>query len=140
MATDQLVIEQIAYRVTWLIRHEVMWPDKPLEFVQLEDDPEGYHFGLYKNHVLVGVISLFLRAKEAQFRKLAVLESQQRRGYGNMLLHHVFQFCQREGINRIYCNARIEKTGLYEKLGMVKTDSKFEKGGRDFVVMEKYLG
>ncbi len=41
-------IKAIQASQTWQIRHEVMWPDQPFEFVQLEEDNSGFHFGVLK--------------------------------------------------------------------------------------------
>ncbi|WP_280115298.1 hypothetical protein [Flavobacterium fluviatile] len=42
-----MVIKSIRPSDTWQIRHEVMWPGKPLEFVQLDEDESGLHFGVF---------------------------------------------------------------------------------------------
>lgn len=132
-------IEQIAPHQTWSIRHEVMWPEQELDYVKLPEDDEGVHFGLYVDGKLVSVVSAFENEKEAQFRKFATLEAYQGNGYGTELLTYVFDWLRNQGITRIWCNARKNKTVFYEKFGMVQTDKIFQKGGKDYVVMERVI-
>jgi hypothetical protein len=40
-------------------------------------------------------------------------------------------------IDRLWCNARVDKTEYYEKFGLTKTDKTYIKGGIDFVILEK---
>lgn len=40
-------IKRIKPEETWTIRHEVMWPHMPIDFVKLDGDDEAYHFGFY---------------------------------------------------------------------------------------------
>ena len=32
----------------WKLRHKVMWSNKPFDYIKLEDDDLGIHFGLFK--------------------------------------------------------------------------------------------
>lgn len=113
-----------------------MWPDHPIEFVQLPEDPTGIHFGLYVSHELISVISLFINQSGAQFRKFATKNSEQGKGYGSILLQHLLAYCSTQSIQRIWCNARIDKTDYYKKFGFTETDITYVKGGIDFVVIE----
>jgi len=119
------------------IRHEVMWPKKPIDYVRLPNDEKGRHFGLFINKELVSVISLFIENSEAQFRKFATLEKHQGRGYGTILLNEIMTIAEKSKLSKIGCNARVEKSTFYEKFGMKATDKTFEKGGIMYVIMEK---
>ena len=55
-------IKQIEASETHFLRHKVMWSDKPLAFVILEEDEKGKHFGLFEDSRLISVISVFLIA------------------------------------------------------------------------------
>ncbi|MBN2796552.1 MAG: GNAT family N-acetyltransferase [Clostridia bacterium] len=129
----------IDYKEALPIRQAVMWPEYPLSFSEIKNDPEGYHFGYLVEDKLVSVISLFIENDEAQFRKFATLESHQGNGIGTQLLSYIISFAKEKGIHRIWCNARIDKSGFYEKFGLEKTQETFEKEGQYYVVMEKYL-
>lgn len=121
------------------IRHTVMWPTKPIDYVRLPHDNEGRHYGLYINDELVSVISLFIENSEAQFRKFATLLSYQGKGYGSILLNEIMAISQQHKLSKVWCNARVEKSTFYEKFGMKATDQTFEKGGIQYVIMEKKL-
>lgn len=135
------IIKPITPEETWSIRHQVLWPNQPIEFVKIPNDDEGLHFGCFINDKLVSVISGFLieADQEAQFRKFATLPDEQGKGYGSQLLSYLMNELETHAINRIWCNARVNATTLYERFGMRKTDQTFIKLGYEYVVMEKWL-
>lgn len=133
-------IKQITAQETYNLRHEVMWPDKPLDFVKLDNDEEGIHFGLLKNNAIVAVVSLFVEGNKAQFRKLATKTSEQGKGYATLLLRYLTNYVVAKGhVNWLWCNARADKTGFYKNFGMIETDQTFQKGGLDYCIMEKKI-
>ncbi len=129
-------IKKITASDTWQIRHEVMWPDQPFEFVQLEEDNLGLHYGAYENGKLVSIVSCFIIGEEMQFRKLATLDAYQGRGIASQLLNHIFKTARQKEIKKVWCNARAEKKQFYEKFGMVDTGDLFTKAGQEFVIMQ----
>jgi GNAT superfamily N-acetyltransferase len=133
------VVEQIFPSLTWRIRHEVMYPDHPLDFVKLENDFGGMHFGLYLNHELTGVVSLFINGEEAQFRKLAVLQKEQGKGLGKQLMEYLIDFCKAQHIKLLWCNARVNAQDFYFKLGFTPTNQTYTAAGYDFVRLELKL-
>ncbi len=90
-----MIIREASLDEVWQLRHEVMWPDQELSFVQLKDDANGRHFGLYVNDTLVSVISLFPEGTRAQFRKFATLREEQGKGYGSRLLAYTLEEARR---------------------------------------------
>lgn len=132
-------IEHIGKELAWQLRHEVMWPDRHPDAVKLADDETGRHFGLFAEAGLVSVVSLFTAGEEAQFRKFATRQTEQGKGYGSALLAHVLEEAAKAGAKRIFCNARTEKTGFYEKFGLLRTETAFVKDGKSYVVMEKFF-
>lgn len=133
-------IRKIDKEEVWKLRHEVMWPEREPDYIKLADDDQGVHYGLYHGEQLVSVLSLFINGTEAQFRKFATLELEQGLGYGTRLLKAVLEEAEQAGVRRIFCNARTYKAGFYKKFGMQATNQVFSKGGKDYVVMEKFLG
>ncbi|MEA9415093.1 GNAT family N-acetyltransferase [Flavobacterium sp. PL02] len=131
-----MIIKEIPASETWEIRHKVMWPDMPFEFVQLKEDDLGVHFGLYNESELVAIVSCFEDNEEMQFRKLATLTKQQGQGFATMLLEYILQRSKNNGINRVWCNARVNKKSFYEKFGLVDTQITFFKSGQEFTIME----
>jgi GNAT superfamily N-acetyltransferase len=132
-------ITRITAADTLPIRHDVMWPDKPLDFVMLTDDDKGLHFGLFEVEALVSVISLFIEESIAQFRKFATLQAYQGKGYGALLLNYVILEASKQGVTEIWCNSRIEKAKYYRQFGLLEKGEPFEKDGKTYVVMFKNL-
>ena len=132
-------IKKISKEETWPIRHKVMWPDRNIEYIKLDDDDQGIHYGLYIDGRLVSVVSLFIEGDKAQFRKFATLEEEQGKGYGSRLLNHMLQEAKKLGVKLVWCNARKNKADYYKRFGLEETDQVFEKGGMEYVVMEKGL-
>lgn len=129
-------IKTIKASDTWQIRHEVMWPDQPFEFVQLEEDDLGFHFGVFEGDKLVSIVSCFIEGKEMQFRKLATLEEYQGKGIASYLLKHILEFAKSKDLKKVWCNARTNKKTFYEKFGMKDTFRNFIKAGQEFSIME----
>ncbi len=140
MNSDQPHIEQIRVEYAWSMRHRVMYPDRPFEYVQLPQDHEGLHYGVFVDKQVVTVASLYLQEHQrAQFRKVATEPLYQNRGYATLLLRYIFEQAETYERSLIWCNARAQKIGFYERLGMYPTDQQFHKDGIDFVIMEKML-
>ncbi|MEZ0539160.1 GNAT family N-acetyltransferase [Fibrella arboris] len=113
---------------TYPLRHAVLWPDKPLDYVRIDEDERGHHYGLYLNTELVAVISLFVDGSSARFRKFATRPDQQNKGLGTLLLHHVFSEAKRLGAATICCDARLSAAAFYQRFGMQPTGAIFYKG------------
>lgn len=133
----EIKIKEIEASETWDLRHTVMWPNMPFDYVKLEEDKHGMHLGLFKDKDLVTVVSLFFKGNEVQFRKLATKVSEQGQGYGTQILEHIVLLCKERAIEKLWCNARVNKTAYYQKFGLIETEKRYTKGGIDFVILEK---
>ncbi|ASV32316.1 GNAT family N-acetyltransferase [Maribacter cobaltidurans] len=134
-----MLIKSVSAETTWPIRHEVMWPELPMDFVKLENDSKGKHYAIFVNDNIVSCISLFIEGDSAQFRKLATTPQHQRKGCASALINHVKMVCYQDNIKRLWCNARVDKANFYENFGMAKTNKFFTKAGLEFVIMEGIL-
>ncbi len=134
-----ITIRQISAKETYTLRHQVMWPNMPLEYVILSNDNEGIHFGLSKDKTIIAVISLFIKDDSAQFRKFATKNSEQGNGYGTLLLRHLMDYVSNKKIDKLWCNARADKTSFYKKFGMLETAKTFIKGDINYIIMEKVI-
>lgn len=132
-------IRRISAEATWPLRHAAMWPDHPVEFVQLENDAAGIHYGLYQDDLLISVVSFFRQGKSLQFRKFATLPRFQGKGYGSKLLYFALEEQCQSSVKMVWCNARIDKKSYYSRFGLQPTDQHFTKGGIDFIIMKKEL-
>ena len=137
-------IEQIRLELALRIRHKAMYPDENPEVVELPDDGEGIHFGLFDNNQLISVISWFRRSEtEAQFRKFGTLEQFRNLGYGAQLMNYIIDFTKGEGIETLWCNARLDALNFYKRLGFRQTETQFNKNGIDYIVIQlelQYIG
>lgn len=97
------------------------------------------HLGLFANEDLISVISIFSKNDEIQFRKFATVATHQGKGYGTVLLKHVFGLAEKLKARRIWCNARYTKKSYYEKFQMTAINAPFEKSGILYVIMEKLI-
>lgn len=132
-------IKKINPSETWQIRHEVMWPDQPFEFVKLEEDNAGLHFGAFDQEKLVAIISCFIVNDEMQFRKLATLVDFQGKGIASKLLQYILEIAKEKELKKVWCNARTNKKSFYEKFKMADTNITFTKSGQEFTIMEILL-
>lgn len=132
-------IKAIEASQTLQIRHEVMWPDQPFEFVQLEEDNSGLHFGVFVQEKLVSIVSCFIVGDEMQFRKLATLEEYQGKGIASELLKYILKLAKEKDLQKVWCNARSNKKEFYQKFGMIDTHKKFTKANQEFTIMEVLL-
>lgn len=128
-------LKQIQADETWALRHKVMWPDKPLDFVILPNDADGLHYGLFENGQLVFVISMFVKGDKAQFRKFATDAAYQGKGYGSQLLVYLIDTSRDLNIKELNCDARITAISFYKRFGMEIDSEVFQKSGKDYIRM-----
>lgn len=121
-------IQSITPEQTYSLRHSVLWPDKSLEYVKVDNDSDGYHFGAFRNDELIAVISLFVNGQESRFRKFAARPDCQRQGVGTLLLNHVMAEAKRLGASILWCDARLDAADFYRRFGMEAVSEVFYKG------------
>ena len=130
MSTEQLtvIIQPIAAAQTYALRHAVLWPDKPPDYVRLPADDAGQHFGAFVAGELRAVISLFITvAGEARFRKFATDPAWQGRGLGTALLRHIMQAARAQGASALWCDARHNTLPFYQRFGLMPEGDVFYK-------------
>jgi N-acetylglutamate synthase-like GNAT family acetyltransferase len=132
----QAVVEQIFPALTWRIRQLAMYPEKEITDMELSEDWDGMHFGLYYQYELTGVVSLFIDGTTAQFRKMAVLPNDQGKGFGLQLLQYLVDYCKSQGIENLWCNARVSAIGFYQKLGFATVGETYERNQVSYIKME----
>jgi GNAT superfamily N-acetyltransferase len=130
-------IEQIRPELTWQLRRDILYPALTKREMEMEEDVDGIHFGLFTENKLAGVVSLFQNGTAFQFRKLAVDSSFQHKGLGTLLVNYITQYAEENGGTLIWCNARVDAVAFYLKLGFAQTGRFFTKKEIDYEVMEK---
>jgi len=134
----EIVIQPIGAAQTYALRHAVLWPAKPLAYVQLPDDAAGQHFGAFAAGALVAVISLFVGADGvARFRKFATDPAWQGRGVGTALLRHLMAVAQSQGASQLWCDARQNTLPFYERFGLAPEGDVFYKGEVPYVRLSR---
>ncbi|KAI0144409.1 N-acetyltransferase GCN5 [Xylariaceae sp. FL1272] len=144
------VIKPIAIAETLPLRQSVLWPDKPLSYVQLPEDETGQHFGAFitipdansqfQITKLVGIISLFIDENgRARFRKFATAPEWQGKGVGSVLLQHTIEAAKTAGAKSIWCDARQTALEFYRRFGMEAEGDIFDKGGLPYLRMSRTL-
>ncbi|KAI1472917.1 GCN5-like N-acetyltransferase [Daldinia caldariorum] len=161
-------IRPISAEDTYALRQAVLWPNKPLSYVQLPDDPDGQHFGAFVSNnnddndaernnsssssssrdskqqnseeSLVSIISLFDDGSgAARFRKFATAQLWQGKGVGSALLSYTIEAAARNGATSIWCDARQSALGFYERFGMSGEGEVFFKGEVPYLRMSRAL-
>ncbi len=132
-------IEQITPELTWRLRRDVLYPNQKLFEMEMDEDTYGIHFGAFIEVKLAGVVSLFQKGTDFQFRKLAVDPTLQNMGIGSNLLQYITDYAIENGGTRIWCNARLTAIGFYLKADFLQTSILYSKNGYDYEVMEKAL-
>lgn len=132
-------IEQITPHLTWRLRRDVLYPLQKVFEMEIEEDSNGTHFAAFQNNKLVGVVSLFQKGSDFQFRKLAVDPSVQKTGIGNRLLQYITNYASENGGTKIWCNARDTAIGFYLKAGFIQTGELFSKNGFNYEILHKAI-
>ena len=130
------VVEQIFPSLTWRIRQLAMYPDKEIKQMELANDFDGVHFGIYHEYELTGVVSLCAQENLAQFRKMAVLPEAQGKGFGKQLLLYVIDYCKQQKIETLWCNARISAVEFYKKIGFATIGEPYLQNHLEYIKME----
>ncbi len=121
---------------TYLVRHPVLRPGKPLESCHFDGDElaSTHHFGIFDGEVLIGVLSLFVAATDwiatetqLQFRGMAVLSPYQNKGIGAQLMAYAEAQIPVKKPYFIWLNARERAVSFYEKMG-------YQKKGKPFTI------
>lgn len=129
-------IHPISAQETLLIRHQVLWPDLPIESCILNEDEKGYHFGGFIDGHLICVASVFEVENNYRVRKFAVLPNFQKKSYGTQMLRYICDALTNKIICYLCLDARKAAIPFYEKLGFEQKGKAFFK--RDVLYIKMY--
>lgn len=133
---EELEIVEVPLETVLLIRQKVMYPNIPLSQQKVESDLESQHLGVKLNNEIVAVISLYEHDGRLQFRKFATLQELQGKGIGSYLMKYVFELAEKKRYKSIWCNARLNASGFYQKFQMMPFGEKWFDKGFEFVKMK----
>jgi GNAT superfamily N-acetyltransferase len=119
------------------LRHAVLRPGLPLAAAAFEgdDEPTTRHFGAFlPSRETVGCLSLVRRpwrgAPAHQLRGMATAPAHAGRGIGRALLDMAARAVEAEsGLRLLWCNARTQAAGFYQRVGWEVVSGPFEIEG-----------
>ena len=143
-----IAIRKISAQETYTVRHPELRKGKPIESCHFDGDDldTTSHLGLYENDQIKGVISLFDNnnplfgdQNQTQIRGMAVLENNQGKGFGRLLVEHSEKILKTQNAPLIWFNARINAVGFYQKMGYKIIGNSFEipNVGEHYVMWKK---
>lgn len=106
------------------IREKVLFENKNRPYDRMHVDehlPNNTPFLLKKDGLGIATTRLDLRpdTQAAIIRLVAVVESEQRKGYGRTLQEKIEEYAHSQGVKRLLVNAAPDAIGFYEKIGFV---------------------
>jgi len=128
-------IQAITWEDALPIRHNVLWPNKPVLFCKVAGDEVAKHYGVYIDKMLVSVASVYIEGKTARLRKFATLVEFQGKGFGTKLISHIINLLKNIQVARFWCDARKTAIGFYRQFNMVQQGGEFHKSGILYVKM-----
>ncbi|MDV7340723.1 GNAT family N-acetyltransferase [Terasakiella sp. A23] len=120
--------QKINAQDTYDIRHQVLWPDLPIEACMLSEDDTALHFGGLVGGQLIAVASLFPDGVDKiRLRKFAILPAYQSQGIGSKMLQGMQDHLRHTSYKTLWCDAREEALGFYQKNGFSAWGERFFK-------------
>ena len=141
------LIKKISAQETFIVRHPVLRKGKPIETCVFDGDnlETTHHFGIFDNSSLIGIISLFLKTNpifaenlQSQVRGMAIVESHQKKGFGEALVKHCEEHCISNEFHLIWFNARTAAVGFYKKMGYIHKEDLEELDDEGNYRLEKF--
>lgn len=101
------------------LRAHVLRPGRRTDEVHFatDDIPGTFHLGAEDDGAVVGIVSFVPRDDGWQLRSMAVAPAYERQGIGRLLVEHGLDQLRTRGATRVWCNARDDAIGFYERLG-----------------------
>lgn len=130
------MIRKISSKDTYVVRHPVLRPGKPIETCRFDGDdlPTTQHFGFFENGKIIGVATILHSSHDNwpnencfQLRGMAVLPEFQGKNIGAQLVYFIEKELPSPKV--IWFNARISARVFYEKLGYKSIGDIFEVVG-----------
>jgi hypothetical protein len=104
----------------------------------LQDAHELIFCGFNENH-MIGGLQYVLDGSKAKMRQVAIIFSGQSKGYGKQIVLLSEQILANQGVNEIYCHARVSAVPFYTSIGYQVTSEAFSEVGIPHVKMSKKL-
>jgi predicted GNAT family N-acyltransferase len=128
------------YQQALVLRDKVLRQPLGLKFTEAElmKDEHDIHMGLFDGNVILACLILTLQPEgKIKMRQVAVNESKQGQGLGQMLSLEVEKYAKEHGYTLIYCHARKVAASFYQKLGYSIVGNEFTEVNIPHYLMEK---
>lgn len=132
-------IKEINLEEALPVRHQVLWPDKPIAFCIVDGDNQGIHLGAEINGKIVSVASLYIDNGEARLRKFATYAEFQNQGIGTALIQYALNYLNENKVTTFWCDARESAIGFYQRFGMRTEGERFYKSDVPYFKMSLTL-
>jgi GNAT superfamily N-acetyltransferase len=128
-------IRQIEAKDTYNIRQQILRPNGDISDCHFDGDDKDvtFHLGAFIDENLCSVASFYLDTHpdikdEYQFRLrgMATLEEFQSQGLSRALLQTAFPIIKKNHVNTLWCNARENAIGFYNKVGFETISAQFD--------------
>jgi GNAT superfamily N-acetyltransferase len=130
-------VERIPVELTRELRHKVLWPHiehtVDCRIATEESTPGVFHLATFDGTAIVSVGTFFPmqteklnQAQQYRLRAMATLPEYEGKGCGRMLLHYAFNELRQQGVEVLWCDARIKAIGFYQNLGFELIDEIYE--------------
>lgn len=134
MTAETFTVNQITAAETYTVRHPVLRAGRPVETCAMpgDDAKDTFHLGLFDTEKLIGVVTFMNAAKpqftgkQYQLRGMAVLDTYQGKGLGNLLVAAGEARLKAQGYDLLWCNARIKALNFYTRKGFKIEGEPFE--------------
>jgi len=134
LTQEDFTVKQITAAQTYAVRHPVLRAGRPVETCAMpgDDAEDTFHLGLFDAENLIGVVTFMNAAKpqftgkQYQLRGMAVLNTYQGKGLGNLLVAEGEARLKAQGYDLLWCNARIKALNFYTRKGFKIEGEPFE--------------
>ncbi|HET8839322.1 MAG TPA: GNAT family N-acetyltransferase [Flavobacteriaceae bacterium] len=131
----EVELRPISFQLALPIRQQVLRQGKSIEACFFSGDKahSTFHLGAFEKEKLIGIVSLmqnrnegFSEENQMQLRGMAVLPEYRNRNIAKKLLHESERKLKENKSFFLWCNARENAIGFYEKHGFKIFGDKFE--------------
>lgn len=132
VAGREVVLREAPLDDILALRHAVLRPGRPSASAVFDgdDEPTTHHYGAFDGGGAVACLSFMRRDRDGeahQLRGMATAVAVRGAGVGRALLAFAEDaLVAATGIAGLWCNARVESVGFYERVGWVVVSDVFE--------------
>ncbi|TBR41418.1 N-acetyltransferase [Marinomonas agarivorans] len=119
------------------IRHQVLWPDEPMENCIVSGDGTALHIAGYLGDEIVCVASIYQEETgRFRLRKFATLTQYQSQGIGSKVLNFIIAELKQKQAISLWCDARETAMPFYQRFGFAAISGRFIKKNKPYYKIE----